>query len=328
MRDLVLVVGLALVAACGATAGPSSAPATPTPARADHDPGTFTNPSAAPAPGPPPTATASDAGVAAAPALPAGVIRITRRPPTVGLRGEERAQIQMIIDLHLAPAGGPAQQTTMKTFNTEIRQEQVLAVSGEAVTRLRVRYVEANERVQDESGDRSGPEATAGKTYVVDSASGTVVVTDERGNPAPPNEAKIVSRDYATLGKVAAFDAAIPTRPLTPGDSIDELGRALGEDLAGHVMPGFKGGPGRAVFKGTSGDEAIFEVQAQLAGPMGPMTLTLELAGEVRVKLATGRQSAIKLAGRIAISTPPEMAQLMSVTGQGTIELAATRTEQ
>jgi hypothetical protein len=309
MTRLALVLGAALAllvtAACG-----QGKDQPPTPAKG------VTTPSAASvAPtkvAPPPTATGD------------GTVFV-KRAPAVGDKSEDKVAMTMSMETTVDPDGkGTPQKATMEKSETETRQEEVLAVKGEAVTKVKVTFVDKTATIKEEGKERKRASPVAGKTYVVEAKDGKLIVLLDGDRPAPPLQARVVKEAYETLGRVDPLYAGVPRRPLKPGDKVEELAKAMKEFMLIRAKE-MEVSSVSVVFQGAKGDEGVFDVDVALAAVEKPMRFDMKLKGQARMSLTTGQPSSTILKGPLSVgSTEGENAKL-KINGAGSVEMKMER---
>ena len=76
--------------------------------------------------------------------------------------------------------GGKKKSSTLKQSENESRTEEILAVSGDAVTKVKVKYDSIEGSLGDGKSDQKKSDARVDKTYIVESKDGKLVVTRTR----------------------------------------------------------------------------------------------------------------------------------------------------
>jgi hypothetical protein len=230
----------------------------------------------------------------------------------------------MVTHMAMGPAGadGGAGAQTMDLREEETRLEEVLATSGEAVTRLKVTYVARVEAMTEGGKERARPSPLVGKTFIVEAKDGRVAVLTEAGRPAPPPLARDVGAAYAFVGKPDPVLARMPTRPLVPGAPVPELADAIREEIAAKAKDMTIAGVA-VTFTGVRGEEGVFAVTLELAKDEPPTRLAINLAGELRVTTATSAVAALTLRGPLRVTAAPGSSA--KITGSGTLSLTLAR---
>jgi hypothetical protein len=240
---------------------------------------------------------------------------------------DESSAMKMTMTVTFDPGTGKPQTMSIAKSGTEKKTEKILATDGDAIQKLEIAYTEKTDIEKDEKGkETKKPNPLNGKTYVIEVKDGKHVITTDKGKPAPPVEATLVDKTYKKLGQPDPMTSAMPARPLVVGQPVPELAKALEEVL------NKEGGSGEAkisdvavVLKEKSGDEGVFDVKATLAVTDGPMSFTMVLAGDMRVRTADSQLTGMKMSGPVTIaSNDPKNKTKMD--GKGTMEMSAART--
>ena len=312
MTRLALALGAALaLLAAAACSQQQEQPKPPTPAKvtppvkADTPPTKVDNP---------PTPLAAGGGTV-----------FVKRPPAVGDKSEEKVGMVMSMQMSIDPTGkGQVQKATMETSETETRQEEVLAVNGEAVTKVKVTFVDKTTTIKEDQKERKRQSPVAGKTYVVEAKDGKIIVLLDGDRPATGLQARVVKEAYETLGKVDALYAGVPRRPLKPGDKVEELAKAMKEVMLSRAKEMDVTGV-HVVFKEARGDEGVFEIDLTLGKVEKPMKFEMKLKGQARMSLKTGQPISTKFTGPVTVGSTDGDQAKMKISGTGTMVLALDR---
>ena len=311
MTKLALALGAALallVAACGQT---KEQPQPPTPAKVTPPAKVEVPPTKAETP--PTPANAGDGTV------------FVKRAPAVGDKWEDKVGMTMSMETSVDPDGsGKVQKATMEKTETETRQEEVLAVQGEAVTKVKVTFVEKTANIKEEGKERKRSSPVAGKTYVVEAKDGKITVLLDGDRPAPAMQAKVVKDAYETLGKVDPLYAGVPRRPLKPGDKVEELAKAMKEFMLIRAKD-MEVSNVNVVFQGSKDGEGVFDIEVTLAAVEKPMRFDMKLKGQARMSLTTGQPSATILKGPLSVGSTEGDASKMKISGAGNVEMKMER---
>jgi hypothetical protein len=271
-----------------------------------------------------PGAAASAAASAVATEAPDTGVLIQRKPPQVGARRvvEESGELNMQLKM-----GARDMAITEKESNR--RTEEVLAVEGDQITKLKVTY-EAHTKESTEGGrTRKTPDLLSGKTFLVEVVKGKVNVTTGEGKPVIGPAKKTVSDEFKDLGKPDKVEAALPSRPLKPGDELPELGAALGEQMRSAMEDGRSGiavDPPKVTFKRRDGELAVFDLSTILRSTKGMMKgVMITMTGELSVRIADGHPAKMSADGTLGL-TPEEQAKSKGMTLTGTLKRVQTST--
>ena len=252
----------------------------------------------------------------------------TKKAPVANQKAEETSKMKMGLTLDVDPTGsGKSVNTTMDTTQDQSREEEILAVTGDAITKVKVKYTTLDSSMTEGGKATKEPDPRVGKTYVVSSKDGKVEVLGEDGKAAVPVEATLVEKDFQRLGKADPIAAALPARVLKPGENVPELADAIKA-----MMKSNGGGKDMeisdvtATFKEKSGDEGIFDVALTLGKADGPMKMSVPLKGELHLRTADGQMASIKLAGPVTVSTnESDPKNKVKMSGKGNMEIEAAR---
>lgn len=212
--------------------------------------------------------------------------------PEVGRRTDEVSEMTLT-----APPFASTERTR--------RTEEVLAASGDVVTKVKVVFREA-------------PPTIRGKTYVVEAKDGAVAVADGEGRPVPAAEADEVRRRYAWLGAADPVRAALPTSAVAPGTELGALAQAIARRV-GQGAERLDVSDAKVTFKGPAGDEGVFDVAMKLTGTSGDVKTSTHVRGEMRVARKTGAPTKITLTGPVTLDGP-------RVKATGDLRMALERT--
>jgi hypothetical protein len=250
----------------------------------------------------------------------------TKKAPVANQKAEETSKMKMSLTLDVDPTGsGKSTSTSMDTKENETREEEILAVSGDAITKVKVKYTELDSTMSEGGKESKKPDPRSGKTYVVSFKDGKLEVLGEDGKPAVPVEATLVEKDYHLLGKPDPITAALPARTLKPGEKVPEVADAMKAMLksSGNDMDI---SDVSATFKEKSGDEGVFDVTVTLGKADGPMKMSMPLKGELHVRTADGQLASMKLSGPVNVTTnEADPKNKMKMSGKGNMELEAAR---
>lgn len=313
MKKLALVLGAALLLPMAAACGQGKEqPQPPTPAKVVPPPVKVEIPPTKADTPPTPVATGD------------GTVFV-KRAPAVGDKWEDKVAMTMSMETSVDPDGkGTPQKATMEKSETETRQEEVLAVKGEAVTKVKVTFAEKTATIKEEGKERKRPSPVAGKTYVVEAKDGKVTVLLDGDRPAPAMQAKVVKEAYETLGKVDPLYAGVPGRPLKPGDKVEELAQAMKEVVLIRAKE-MEVSSVSVIFQGAKDGEGVFDVEVSLAAVEKPMRFDMKLKGQARMSLTTGQASSTILRGPLSVGSTEGDGAKMKISGAGNVEMKMER---
>jgi hypothetical protein len=312
MMKLALVVGAALLVLVAAACGQGKEqPQPPTPAKVTPPVKANVPPTKVETP---PTPVAAGDGTV-----------FVKRAPAVGDKSEDKVSMTMSMETSVDVDGsGKLQKATMEKSETETRQEEVLAVNGEAVTKVKVTFVEKTATIKEDQKERKRASPVAGKTYVVEAKDGKLIVLLDGDRPAPAMQAKVVKEAYETLGKVDPLYAGVPRRPLKAGDKAEELAKAMKEFVLIRAKEMEVSGVD-VVFQGAKDGEGVFDVEVSLAAVEKPLRFDMKLKGQARLSLATGQPSSTILKGPLSVGSTEGEGAKMKISGAGNVEMKMER---
>lgn len=153
-------------------------------------------------------------------------VTITKQPARVGHRriAQQRSNVRFILDF------GSGEQR-FATWEAEERHEEVLALQGSTITRLRVRFVGLTEESVKNGAKTTKPQPLLGKTFVLERSGGQTVVTDPAGKPVPAATAGLVRKKYRSFGKPNHMYQALRSRPLQVGSRQPALEAAFRKSM-------------------------------------------------------------------------------------------------
>jgi hypothetical protein len=112
-----------------------------------------------------------------------------------------------------------------------LAQEEILAVKGYTVTKLRVTIKRARTASSQDANVTKKTEPIEGNMYVLEVKGGKILVTGSDGKAVPKKAAKLLRREYTSLGKPERVAQALPTTPLTSGKKLPRLIRAVKQSV-------------------------------------------------------------------------------------------------
>ncbi len=250
-----------------------------------------------------------------------GVV-IHRGAPRVGDRARETRKQSM--EMSMLIGGSPSSPMTITMSHDDVRTEEVLAVEGRVVTKLRVTY---DSREETSSSGGSGPPVkkpspVAGQTYVVAVTKSGVEVVDVHGKKLPVSEAVVVEKDYAAFGKEDEVLAGLPDTPLRVGDPAPSLARAFRDRVGGvkELEP-----EGEVVVKvdKVTNDEVVFSVRATfVAVRAGTLSMKLPITGTLTVRASDGATIAYEIEAPLTIGSGDAG---IAMSGTGRMSVSAKR---
>jgi hypothetical protein len=245
-------------------------------------------------------------------------ITITRKPTTVG----EKRSVDHTTDLTMNLAFGP-KKIEFSEQEVSKRSEEVLALDGDTVTKVKVSY-QTRKKTKTDNGRTGAPDKTKldGRVVIVESVKGKVVITAEDGKPLDAPSKAAVAKDYKRFGKPDKTAQALPTRALKVGEEVKELTDALTtemkEDMDGEKQ-GMVAENAKVVLEKADNGVATFHLSMTLRMTKGILKGTIPLAGSFVVRASDGALLKTDNAGPINLDIT-EADKKKGVSGTGTVK--------
>jgi hypothetical protein len=264
---------------------------------------------------------AAGKGAATEPPTRAGAV-FGHRAPAVGARLVQRSRGSVKLSASVGKGPGTEMRhSDNEALVLESLEEEILAVDAGRPSRVRLTYDEKTQVERDQGRETRTPSPIRGRSYVVSTAAGSPAVVDSGGAPVPEEEAQAALEGYASLSWARELAAAVPSRPLAPGASANELASVL-EKLLRREAAGMAPSELCIVFRGMGDEEGTFEVTVRLRKQQAAIDLGIELGGTLRVRRADSMPSALELGGPITVSGGDAFGGRAS--GSGRMELTIT----
>jgi hypothetical protein len=274
-----------------------------------------------------PAASGAASGAASAAAAPgvldrlkdvvSSEVTLQHKAPAVGdkRKVEETGEITMQMMM-----GKQEMKFTEKTAAK--RTEEVLAVDGSTVTKLKVTYELNSKESIDDKKTRKTPDLLSGKTFILEAVKGQVTVTQEGGKPVVGPAKTALLKEFKTFGQPDKIQTAINGRKLKMNEPIPELSAAFDEQMKATMDDG-RGGlvmdSSRILLKRKDGDFAIFEAVVNAHLTKGMMRgVAFQTTSELAVHVTDARQ--IKTTTRGTIGLSPEEKAKSKASLDGTIQ--------
>ncbi|HOU94553.1 MAG TPA: hypothetical protein PLU22_26055 [Polyangiaceae bacterium] len=236
---------------------------------------------------------APSTSAATAPSAAAPGTRITVARERVGAVRVDR--ITREIRVPAAPTPGAPARPALELVERIERRNEIRALSEARVGAVAVEY-RAAEVTRD--GQRA-PDPRNGRRFLVSIREGMLTVSDEKEAAVAESLASLVAADHAFLDTPFPLAPFLPDGPLTAGSEVEPSHDAV---LA------LVGGTGdfdvktlKLAFEGTDGTGAAararFRLTASFRVTLGDRPLELDLGGQARVEVATGRVTAVEAVG-------------------------------
>ncbi|MEZ4298973.1 MAG: hypothetical protein R3B70_28750 [Polyangiaceae bacterium] len=278
------------------------------------------------------------ASVASAPAadLPlmdpvTGGYYFRRKRPAVGTRvsESETKTMSLTVAVSIKPGAAPVKSAQSERELNE-RVVEILASTDDAVTKVKVAY-SAREKTETKNGkDSVTRDPVAGKTYIVEAKSGTIVVQTPGGSPAPDDEATLVRKDFKRLGKPDSMQKALPTAPIRVGDKVDSLAEGLRDRLTGDEGPNEMTADNVVVtltdVKDVDGAKTgVFNYSLDMVVNRGALVIRMKVTGEVAIRLEDGMPVKLTMQAPTTVASAPG-SKGPAVGGAGIATASLTRT--
>ncbi len=246
-------------------------------------------------------------------------VKFNKVNPTVGAKSEETDKS----DMHMKIAMGKRAFEFAEQESTK-RVEEVLEVSNDAVTKLRVTFAEDSKtKAEDGKAGKTKASAVTGKTYVVFLKDGKVKVLNDKDKPASSNEATLVAKKYKSFGKPDTLFASLPVRSLKEGEEVPELANAITEKLdPKNKSEKVTFEDTKINFSGKDGEDGVFDVSVTMKVG-GFMKMSIPLKGKLRAHLANARPSSLVLEGPMNFELK-ERDKKQGVEANGTVSVESS----
>lgn len=245
---------------------------------------------------------------------------VTLKPkaPAVGMKRQvdESSETNMQIKMG-------AREMNIVEKETAKRVEEVMAVEGNTITKMKVTY-EIHSKESTEGGKtRKTPDLLAGKSFLLESVKGKVNVTTDAGKPVAGPAKNALLKEYKTFGQQDKVEAALANRPLKIGEPVTGLDEVMTEQLKAAVDDGRSGivvDPPKMTLKRKDGDFAVFEMAATVKMTKGMMKgLVIDTSGEIFIHTTDSRSTKTNTSGTMALS-PEEQSKNKGLSLSGTIK--------
>jgi hypothetical protein len=227
-------------------------------------------------------------------------IVIRKSAPRVGMR----ARVKNTTDTTMTVAGMPGLPASPFELKERVeRTEEILAVEGRIVTRVRVIYdVYDTTNTITGSAPARTPSAVEGNTYVVGVTKTGLEIVDAKGKPPAPDAQLVIERDYRSLGKEEEISGALPDVPIHVGDAAPALASAIKSKLAEKQMSGIKGNLDVRV--DAANDESVtFGVKGTLVVAEPSIDMSIVLTGKISVRVSDGSITEYSFAGPVTLGS-------------------------
>jgi hypothetical protein len=245
--------------------------------------------------------------VASAPSA-ADILRVQVPPPRVGQR------IEVTEVNHIAGTlRATGQETPMVQHQEAKLVEEILAVDGPVITRLKVTY--AAQRSHEQLGEQAkkGDGPLHGKTFVIAAERGALSFLDDKGAPVAADVATELRDSFdEEVGRVPPMTQILQSKAFRPGERVElspEEMKALspeGERVKGAAMS--------LTLLERKGDLATLAFDGVMTGTQPGMTMDLRMKGTIKLEVSTARLLEMNLAGDMKGTGEAEFTGTMSGT--------------
>jgi hypothetical protein len=252
-----------------------------------------------------------------------------KKTPPVGTRMFTKSSSETTVNMTLEGVGPKPRSITTTRLDRKEKIDEVLAIDGDLVTKVKVTYtVDAADHTADGKKVPAPKSPIQGKTYIVEAGKGKLIVTTEKGAPAPAAEATLVKQDHKELGQPDQLQAVFPEDPVKIGDTLDAFAAVLQQKLA----VGTKRGAGapkiedvRVSLASISGAEpaqvGTFNVTFHLGMKEEPLDMGVAFKGHMTVRSADSWPTQMKIEGPIRVALDKDAPSSMKLTGGGTMSV-------
>jgi hypothetical protein len=271
-------------------------------------------------------------GAAAVAEPPAGTT-FTKEVPKVGTKRNEESKTDLSFNIKFKRAGKVIHGGDFEKTDVEKTRSEVLAVSDDAVTKVRVTFIE---KYAAEGSGKGAPKKKSspvtGKTYEVEAVGGKLVITREGGKPMSAAERKVVEKELKSLGKPDKMSAFIPNRPLIEGEKLP-VTQAIVREMFGGGDDEDEVSVDQATFtfRGTRNEggktHGLFDASLKITvSPKGEdMGMLMGLTGKLVVDAATSQVLQVSLKGPITMRGKDTRAQ-GELEGEGSMSTSVSAT--
>ncbi|MBK8254169.1 MAG: hypothetical protein IPK82_16070 [Polyangiaceae bacterium] len=280
---------------------------------------------------PPPPGGADTAAPAVATQLPAGptadgAYMFRRKAPAVGAKVLEKEVKLMNMALQISIVKGKTEKTSINENSTTERTVEVMAVSNDVVTKIKVTYKSYEKAKKKDGKPEPSKVNLTGKTYILEAKDGAVTVSTQGGAAAPEEEAKAVKKDFKNFGKGDSMSKALPDKPIRVGDRVDSIAQAFSDRFSEDDSGKEKATVEKAVVtfsavKDTPGGKVgVFDYSFDLAIDNGLMIIRMPIKGQAELRMEDAMPTAVNMKSPINVSS-----QGGSITGSGDANMSLTR---
>lgn len=256
------------------------------------------NKTAAKEPTTPPAVTAGPTPTPTPAPATADAIKIGLQAPKVGETKTERETQNTAIKLKV-----PNQEVEITGVERKVVTEEVVAMDGDVVTKIKVTFAEFSKEEKMAGQPRPSKADLAGKSYLVTREGKTLKVTTVDGKEVPAAEAREASSGVKSVGRKAALDRLVAARSWKVGERYAFSAAELEEinDPATHADDEPWMDEMALTLTGSDGKYATFATEMKVRqGPAGGEAMIVAMKGTVVIEMATGRAQTLEMAGDVS----------------------------
>lgn len=225
-----------------------------------------------------------------------GSVTLGAAPPVVGSSWseEEITELDLMVDM-----GGS--KVRMEQDKSEQKKIEVLAVTGDRVTRARYTYLAITNRQSFGTTPKDEASPLVGKTYVLEAGTPTVVSTD--AGPAPEDEADLVRKAEKRFGKPDQIQSLIAGMTFEPGRTVELPADKVLEAMRDDPDDKIESSTLSLTYRGMDGTNARFDVTMTMTGQDDRGNqVDLRFAGTGLIEPATGEALLLDMKGPFKMS--------------------------
>ncbi|GEM_PF-3061225 len=248
--------------------------------------------------------------------------------PKVGDERGSKWNMHAKTELSVSINGAPVAAPTVEKSEIKVRQETVLSVKDDAVTKMKVAFGEMKtSEVQAEGVEKNSESPLSGRTFILEAGADGLSATDESGKAVDEETLKELKDNYKRFGKPDRFFKLFDGKTVRVGDKID-----VAREIVVETMTDGKSQLEAFTFtlkelRQEQGVEcAVVDVALKLKGqPQPAMTFAAELKGELIVEVKTCWPLSMRLEGPMTITGAQEQdGQQIDFDGKGTMRIRVT----
>ncbi len=219
--------------------------------------------------------------------------------------------------------GDKTMEGTTETTGTTVMTIYVEEADKTRPTKVHHVYTDVREKQKDQGNTQRMRSPVSGKIYVIHYEDNGLKVTYRQGGAASPQETAQVTKDARLVHLSRQFFDMLPRRPLKPGETLKIKNKDVqtfafenGAKVMSVQNPKFSFKEAREV----DGREAgIFIMEFSAVMIEGPLTISVQLKGEIAFEIARGRLLRMRWEGPLTLTgKTQEGDKTIKIGGQGT----------